>query len=324
MLLILMRQSQPALAKKPGFFRKTGFLVIVSYTLLAACGCLWKLQSEPIWRPSKTSGDPGTTAQKRLPRLLTLELGKKQTLELLLVPTGQFLMGSPKNEPGRDEDEPLYRARISRPFYLGKYEVTQGQWEAVMGENPSFFQDDPRLPAETVTWEMCVAFCRKLAERTGRKVHLPTEAQWEYACRAGSTTPFAFGIDITPMDANYDWSEGGALNVETLQKSALVGSFPANPWGFFDMHGNVREWCADWYGRYVAPGPPVIDPKGPESGTVHVMRGGCWDDYSRRCRSAYRHGYRAGDREECNGFRVYVEAVVAENRRPGRLATAAE
>lgn len=245
-----------------------------------------------------------------MPRLLALELGKGETLELLLVPVGTFLMGSPKDEPGRDEDEQLHRVRISRPFYLGKYEVTQGQWEAVMDHNPSFFQDEPSLPAETVTWEECEAFCRKLSQRTGRKVRLPTEAQWEYVCRAGTSTPFSFGKEITPLEANYDWSEGGALFVEPLQKTIRVGSFPPNAWGFYDLHGNVREWCSDWYARDYERFSPLTDPTGPASGTVHVMRGGCWDDYSRRCRSAYRHGYRAGDREECNGFRVCVDYSV--------------
>ncbi len=228
------------------------------------------------------------------------------SLELVRIPAGEFRMGSPESEPGRSADETLHSVRIGRAYYIGRHEVTQREYTAVIDTNPSFYQDDPQLPVESVTWDAAHQFCRRVSELTGRTVQLPTEAQWEHACRAGTTSPYSFGSQITPEQVNFDTSEGGAIPDETLERTTPVGDYPPNGRGLFDMHGNVREWCADWYGPYPAAGPVTVDPLGPPTGEAHVLRGGSWDDYARRCRSAYRYGYRPGDREQCNGFRVVV------------------
>jgi len=166
---------------------------------------------------------------------------------------------------------------------------------------------DLRLPVDSVTWEDAVTFCERLSRRVGRRCRLPTEAEWEYSCRAGTTTAFGGGDDLTVFEANFDWSHGGATGEEGPQQTVVVGIYEANEWRLHDMHGNVREWCADWYDRDEYTRSPLRDPTGPPSGTAHVLRGGCWEDYGRRCRSAYRHGYRAGDRDECIGLRICVE-----------------
>ncbi len=148
------------------------------------------------------SGVAGAPPAATKPRTtLTLDLGQGCTLELVRIPAGTFQMGSPADEPGRDPDEHAHRVRITRPFYLGRTEVTQQQWQAVMTDDPSTFTGDPLRPVESVTWAPARAFCRRLSRRAGRTVTLPTEAQWEYACRAGSQTPYALGAEIEPRDA---------------------------------------------------------------------------------------------------------------------------
>ena len=262
---------------------------------------------QPVSEPP-TVGNAGEAATgQTLAAEITLDLGDDFTLPFVLIPAGEFLMGSPPDEPGRDSDEHLHRVRIRRPFYLGKFEVTQSQWEAVMGEGPSFFHGEAALPVESVRDEQCIEFCRRLSRLARRRVRLPSEAEWEYAARAGTAGAFSCGDELVPHDANFDWSQGGAADVEPSQRTLPVGSFPANPWGLHDMHGNVREWCADWYARDSYQTAPAVDPTGPRQGSQRVLRGGSWDDLPARCRSAYRHGFRPGDREESNGLRVCVE-----------------
>lgn len=244
---------------------------------------------------------------------IAIVLPAGERIELVWLPAGEYLRGSPESERGRDEDEPQHRVRIDEGFFIGRYEVTQGEWRAVTGDSPAEFTGDLRLPLESVTWEECEAFCRKVSDLARREVRLPTEAEWEYACRAGTTTAYSAGDALTPVDANFDWTDGGVTGDEPPGRTMVAGSFAANAWGLFDMHGNVREWCADWYGPYPVDDEGdgvLINPRGPTEGTEHVLRGGCWDDYERRCRSAYRHGYRGGDRESCNGFRVLVPATM--------------
>lgn len=172
--------------------------------------------------------------------LLILKLPNNMQLEMVLIPAGEFMMGSPESEEGRRSHEgPQHRVRISQPFYMGKYEVTQAQWKAVMGENPSSFDDcGSDCPVESVNWDDCQKFCRKLSSITEREIRLPSEAEWEYACRARTTTPFCFGKAISTAQANY--------TRKPFQTTA-VGSFPANAFGLHDMHGNVNEWCEDVY-----------------------------------------------------------------------------
>jgi formylglycine-generating enzyme required for sulfatase activity len=191
------------------------------------------------------------------------DLGQGVSLEMVLIPAGTFVMGSPASEEGRRGDETQHEVTLTKPYYMGKYEVTQEQWVAVMGDNPSD-TDVPKLPVTDVSWEDCQEFIKKLNEKTKVKYRLPTEAEWEYACRAGTSTANSFGAKITPQDANY--GDSG------IEDPVEVGSYKPNAFGLYDMHGNVWEWCEDWKADY--PKGAVIDPKGPGTGTYRVLRGG--------------------------------------------------
>jgi len=208
-------------------------------------------------------------------------------MKFSLIPPGQFTMGSPKDEEWHRDDEVQHRVTLTNAFYMETTEVTQGQFKAMTGENPSFFSGDD-LPVETVTWEQAAEFCRKLSEREGRRYRLPTEAEWEYACRAGTTTPFHTGRTVTPGQANYDGNRtyaGGPKGV-FRETTTTAGSLAVNAWGIYDMHGNVWEWCSDWYSEYTAG--DIRDPTGPPQGDRRVFRGGCWINFPAVCRSANR------------------------------------
>jgi uncharacterized protein (TIGR02996 family) len=242
-----------------------------------------------------------TAAEARLRELLAAGVEpvgprwtNSQGMQFAWVPGGSFLMGSPPQEPGRQEDEVQHLVTLSRGFYLGVHPVTQAQWRAVMGDNPSCYPGDDR-PVECVSWEDCEEFCRALA----RKEHLPaelpspyrlpTEAEWEYAARAGTTTPYFFGPVLSQEQANYhvNYSGRGKPAGKYHQETTPAGSFPGNGWGLRDMHGNVFEWCADWYAPY--PPTAVVDPFVDKGGSgVRVLRGGSWHSLVRRCRSAFR------------------------------------
>jgi formylglycine-generating enzyme required for sulfatase activity len=260
-----------------------------------------------------------------LPHYLTNSVGMK----LVLIPAGTFLMGSPAREQGRSADEgPQHEVTISRPYYLGVYPVTQEQFQRVMGTNPSHFcrggrgrdqvkGEDTRLfPAEKVTWGNAVAFCRKLCDlpdegRQGRAYRLPTEAEWEYASRAGKDgEPFSFGSSLSADQANFDGTQPygrGAAVGPYLKRPTAVGSYPPNDFGLFDMHGNVWEWCSDWYDKgYYANSSPE-DPQGPEEGDQRVLRGGCWSSSAANCRSAYRGRGEPGNHVYRFGFRVLLK-----------------
>ncbi len=214
------------------------------------------------------------------------------------IPPGTFLMGSPANEPEREgytgADETQHGVTLTKGFHLGIHQVTQAQWQAVMGSNPSKFKGD-NLPVESVSWENCMPFCQALGKKDGKTYRLPTEAEWEYACRAGTTTPFHFGDKISVNQANYNGNYTYGKGKKRVyrgkkgvycEKTTPVGSFPANAWGLFDMHGNVWEWCADWFGLY--PKEEINDPQGFIGGDARVLRGGSWTCYPRLCRSACR------------------------------------
>jgi sulfatase modifying factor 1 len=216
-------------------------------------------------------------------------------VEMLWVEPGTFTMGSPASEPNRLSDETQHEVTLTQGYWLAKHELTQAQWKAVMGTDPSKFKGD-NLPVERVNWEEAKAFCDKLQEQesaagrvpAGYAYRLPTEAQWEYACRAGTTTATAFGNSLSSTQANFDGTSpyNGGATWRSLNKTANVGSYAANAWGFHDMHGNVFEWCADWYGNY--PFGSVADPAGASSGTLRGTRGGCWLRNGMYCRSAFR------------------------------------
>ena len=209
-------------------------------------------------------------------KTITLPGGAK--LELIWCASGSFVMGSPKTEIGRFDDEPQHDVTLTKGFWLGKYEITQAQWKSVMGTNPSRFKGDNR-PVETVSWDDCQQFLRKVNVALKGAARLPTEAEWEYACRAGTTGAVSGTGHITTMA----WYDGNSGN-----QSHEVGRHGANDWGFYDMHGNVLEWCADWFSNSDETPAHVIDPKGPPSGSFRILRGGCWFYYERDCRSAYR------------------------------------
>jgi formylglycine-generating enzyme required for sulfatase activity len=218
-------------------------------------------------------------------------------MELKLIPAGTFLMGS----ANRDSNErPLHQVTISRPYYLGVTEVTNGQWQAVMGDVPSKWKNAD-LPVESVIWDDAVAFCKALsalpAERqAGRVYRLPTEAEWEYACRAGTSTEYSFGDDDLLLDY-VAWHEGNSGN-----QTHPVGQKRPNAWGLYDMYGNVLEYCSDWFGDYAVGA--VRDPAGPASGSYEVFRGGSWGSAAGSCRSAYRSGLGASFRFSNFGFRL--------------------
>lgn len=238
---------------------------------------------------------------------IELNLDANVTMKLTLIPAGKFVMGSPDSEKERRTDEGLqHEVTISRPFYMGIFEVTQEQYESLVGNNPSNFKG-PTNPVETVTWDDAVEFCKKLSAKTGKTVELPTEAQWEYSCRAGTTTPFNTGQTISSDQANYNANSAydNGTEGEYRQKTTSVGNFKPNDWGLFDMHGNVMEWCSDWYGLY--PQKKETDPQGPVSGQTRVLRGGSWYVAPVYCRSAYRSGYVPVGRGDVIGFRVVVE-----------------
>jgi formylglycine-generating enzyme required for sulfatase activity len=202
---------------------------------------------------------------------------------------GAFLMGSPEDEPERYSNETQHRVTLTQGYWLADSTCTQALWRAVMGSNPSRFQDDEQNPVEQVSWNDVQQFIDKLNGLIPNlNARLPTEAQWEYACRAGTTTPFSFGKNITPEQVNYDGNypyAGGKAGLYR-EKTVPVKSLPPNPWGLYEMHGNVWEWCNDWFGDY--PSAPVIDPVGLSTGVYRVLRGGSWSLNGRRVRSAYR------------------------------------
>lgn len=236
-------------------------------------------------------------------------------LEMVEVPGGTFTMGSPSKEQGSEDNErPQHDVTIS-PFCIGKFAVTQTQWRVVAGwpnverdltPDPSYFKGDDR-PVEQVSWQDAMEFCARLSNKTGRTYRLPTEGEWEYACRAGTQTPFAFGEAIMPEFVNYDgnYPYGKAPKAEYRRQTVGVGSLGvANAFGLYDMHGNVWEWCQDWYGNYGSE--PVTDPTGPERGQYRVLRGGSWSLNGVDCRSACRGDLGPADRDYVIGFRVVV------------------
>jgi formylglycine-generating enzyme required for sulfatase activity len=243
-------------------------------------------------------------------RVLTLDLGGGQAIQFVHVAKGSFLMGAPDGEEHAQNDErPRRQVEITRDFYLGKFEVTQAQYRAVTGGSPSNFKGD-RLPVETVSWEEAAAFCDQMTSRTGRAVRLPSEAEWEYACRAGTTSPFHFGSRLNGDLANCNGSDPYGIDVKGPYKQTTteVGSYPANPWGLHDMHGNVWEWCRDYYGPYSAVAAnldPVQLTK--QSEARLVLRGGSWYYGAQSCRAAYRFGFPSAYRDVNGGFRVLLD-----------------
>jgi len=259
--------------------------------------------------------------------VFTENIGNGVTLDMVAIPDGSFVMGSPTSEAERRDNEGPQRTVNISPFFIGKYPVTQEQYQAVMGNNPSLFKGffkSKQLPVDNVTWDGVVAFCHKLSQKTGKTYRLPSEAEWEYACRAGTTTPFYFGETITPDLVNYDgnYPYGAAPKGLYRKETTDVGSFPPNAFGLYDMHGNVWEWCSDkWHDNYN--GAPT-DGSSWETGTDNyrvlrawetgtdnnrVLRGGSCFDNAVYCRSAVRVSYSGPFRLWPWSFRVALASV---------------
>ncbi|MBX3442387.1 MAG: formylglycine-generating enzyme family protein [Planctomyces sp.] len=245
-------------------------------------------------------------------------------IRLCWCPPGTFLMGSPETEPDRRPDEAQVEVRLSRGFWMAKYETTQGQWKRVIGDLPAGptaeLPEADDLPVGNVNFAAAEAFCARLTE-LGREAgtlpadwefRLPTEAQWEYACRAGSTTATAFGDRLSPRQANFEKSPyNGAKEGPSIGKAVPVGSYPANGWGLHDMHGNTFEWCRDWYHARLPGGvdPDLYEarattPTNRDGSVSRVRRGGAWDDEGKYCRSALRLRYEPERGYDHIGFRA--------------------
>jgi formylglycine-generating enzyme required for sulfatase activity len=283
------------------------------------------------------SGPPAASASRAQeagapPKLITNSIGMK----LALIPAGKFLMGSPATEDERAANEVQHEVTISRPFYMGVHEVSQREFGRVAvgkpGRSPRAYFNEargggPDHPMDSVDWIHAAEYCRKLSDlpeekRAGRRYRLPTEAEWEYACRGGTTTAFHFGAALSSKQANFNgaFPYGDAEKGPYLRKTAKVGSYAPNAWGLYDMHGNVAEWCADWYDPAYYRDSPKLDPKGPPQGVLStgykdpetagqghyfvVIRGGCWLDEARGCRAAYRFRAMPADPYRLIGFRV--------------------
>jgi eukaryotic-like serine/threonine-protein kinase len=219
-------------------------------------------------------------------RYFSEDLGNGVLLEMVEIPAGEFLMGSPASEPQRASDEGPQRRGNVPLFFMGRFAVTQAQWQQVIRHNPANFKGEQR-PVERVSWDNAQEFCKRLSQQTGRTYRLPSEAEWEYACRAGTTTPFHFGPTITPELVNYNgnYPYGSAAKGKNRAETTPVGSFPANGFGLHDMHGNVWEWCENFW-----------------------QRGGSWDNSSWFCRSAIRNRWDSAYRSFNYGLRVVCSA----------------
>jgi len=240
--------------------------------------------------PTSQPTAPPTT--QRTDEALILDCGNGVKMELALIPAGTFTMGA---DDGSEDQKPPHPVTISKPFHIGKHEVTQKQWQAVMGENPSRFKGDG-LPVENISWDDCQEFCKKLSAKAGKEVRLPTEAEWEYACRAGSTGKYCFGDSKDGLET-YAW-----YDMNSALATHQVGQKKPNAWGLHDMHGNVWEWCADRDGKYEAEG--ATDPAGPSSGALRILRGGAWTCDARLCGSAVRLDDRPHSHNSLFGLRV--------------------
>ena len=245
-------------------------------------------------------------------------------MEFVLIPAGTFTMGSPLDEPYRDKRELQHTVRISNPFYLQTSEVTLAQWRALMGKKLiGRRKGSGNMPVVKISWHDCKKFINNLNALSEWSYRLPTEAEWEYACRAGSSTAYSWGNDIDCRKAMYgnnslksneclDYVKSKGLRID---QPAPVKSYHPNAWGLYDMHGNVWEWCHDWYRDYTAS--TKIDPIGPDSGTMRVRRGGSWFRYGYSCRSANRNSGHPGSRFKTTGFRLVAQRLAAKIQSEG-------
>ena len=285
----------------------------LALTLVFSVGCSVGAQAKSSDKP-KTAG----------PKQMTLELGKGVTMKLALVPAGEFMMGGKftpaqavKLYGGKEAhyagEHPRHKVTISKPFYMGICEVTQSQWEAVMDAKPydgkMLTKIGPDYPASWVNWTEAAEFCSKLSKKIGKMVTLPSEAQWEYACRAGSDTEYCYGDDKKKV-GDYAWWFGNMIDNDKAKSYARKGGLrKPNAWGLYDMHGNVWEWCRDWYSKDFYAGGKNVDPEYTKETKTRCVRGGSWYNGEVHCRSAARNSWCGPNYRHYNyGFRVMVVA----------------
>jgi formylglycine-generating enzyme required for sulfatase activity len=274
----------------------TSLLALALSAAICLVGCGKQSSSKTEQNAGTRPGDQ-VSAQPAPKQNLSIDLGGGVTMEFVLIRPGSFTMGSDKGQ--NSNEKPAHKVTITKPFYLGQYEVTQEQWEKVAGSNPSYHKG-PKLPVESVSWDDCQSFLAKLQEKVpGQKFALPTEAQWEYACRAGSTGDYCFG-DRDAGLGEYGWYSSNSGN-----QTHPVGGKKPNAWGLYDMHGNVWEWCSDAYGAYSSEA--VSDPTGASSGNRNrVLRGGDWSNAPDNLRSVKRGIDTSARREGTFGLRCVV------------------
>ena len=271
----------------------------------------WKDGNAPMWAKDWGWDEFGPWSEFEV----QVQNGQHVRQRLRWIPPGEFKMGSPINEADRSNDEVQHSVTLSRGYWMFDTPVTQELWRAIVGTEPSHFQG-ARLPVEQVSWQDSQDFLARLNERLGGEfMTLPTEAQWEYTCRAGMNTPYSFGsvCDGTQANCHGNYPYGTKKKGPYTAKTSLVGSYPANAWGLFDMHGNVWEWCHDWYGPYTTTN--AVDPHGPSEGRYRVLRGGSWNNNAQVARSACRINFGPGDRSGSIGFRCAQVQGAAEPTR---------
>lgn len=292
------RRDGTAPATSPGRSLAPSVCVLVAATAVAACGASPRADAAPLPSAFVAAPAAGVDAASGLPQRI---VHRATGIALVLVPAGEFTMGSPADEPDRLPAEVQRRLRLAAPFYLGATEVTQAQWRAVLATAPSHLAGDD-LPVDRVSWHDAQRFCAT----AGGGLRLPREAEWEYACRAGTTTPFAFGATLAVGQANVHGAEplGGTPAASPSGGPVRVGSLPTNAWGLHEMHGNVWEWCADAFvpdaaAASLATAPPTADVPEPR-----IVRGGSWALGAGFCRSAFRGWYEATYANRTLGLRV--------------------
>ena len=300
------KPTRPATVKsKPSTRATLCWLVVIPFLLALGCILLlfWMDVFSGAGHVAERQAEPDAAK-------LQVDCGGGVTMELVLIPAGEFMMGWPMPD-GRtyDNRQPHHRVRITKPFYLGVTEVTQGQWKSVMGTEPwsreTYVKEGSDYAASCVSWDDAVTFCERLSRKEGATYRLPTEAEWEYACRAGTTTLFHFGDDLSRL-GEYAWFDDNADEVGE-EYAHRVGQKKPNPWGLYDMHGNVYEWCSDLYNKDFYANSPPADPRGPLVATDRVNRGGCWIDTAGNCGASPRNWDEPTIRVYNLGFRVAAD-----------------